>query len=72
VQRRFDPLPIDDVVAESYGMLAARVVKSGRQPQARVMDLLIAATAHAHAATLYTRNAHGLRGLDDLLDIAVV
>jgi predicted nucleic acid-binding protein len=72
VQRRFDPLPVDDLVAESYGLLAARVVRSGRQPRARVMDLLIAATAHAHGATLYTRNGDDLRGLDDLLDVEVI
>ena len=72
VQRRFDPLPVDDLVAESYGLLAARVVRSGRQPRARVMDLLIAATAHAHGATLYTRNGDDLRGLEDLLDVEVI
>ena len=72
VQRRFDPLPVDDLVAESYGLLAARVGRSGRQPRARVMDLLIAATAHAHGATLYTRNGDDLRGLDDLLDVEVI
>ena len=72
VQRRFDPLPVDDLVAESYGLLAARVVRSGRQPRARVMDLLIAATAHAHGAALYTRNGDDLRGLDDLLDVEVI
>jgi toxin FitB len=72
MQRRFDPLPVDEAVAESYGLLAARLVKVGRQPRARVMDLLIAATAHAHGATLYTRNAVDLRGLDGLLEVAVV
>lgn len=72
LQRRFDPLPVDEAVAESYGLLAARVVKAGRQPRARVMDLLIAATAHAHGATLYTRNADDLRGLEGLLARAVV
>jgi predicted nucleic acid-binding protein len=36
------------------------------------MDLLIAATAHAHGATLFTRNGDDLRGLDDLLDVAVI
>jgi len=36
------------------------------------MDLLIAATAHAHPASLYTRNADDLRGLDDLIDIIAV
>jgi hypothetical protein len=29
VQRRFDPLPVDQAVAERYGMLAARVVTLG-------------------------------------------
>jgi hypothetical protein len=69
VQRRFDPLPVDDAVAESYGRLAARVVQVGRQPRTRVMDLLIAATAHAHGAHLYTRNSGDLAGLEDLLPI---
>ena len=72
LQRRFDPLPVDDAAADSYGLLAARVVADGRQPRRRVMDLLIAATAHAHDATLYTRNPDDLRGLEDLLPIAAV
>jgi predicted nucleic acid-binding protein len=70
IQRRFDALPIDDAVAESYGRLAARVAAVGRQPRARVMNLLIAATAHAHGATVYTRNADDLAGLEDLITIA--
>lgn len=70
IRRRFDPLPIDDAVAESYGRLAARIATTGRQPRARVMDLLIAATAHAHGATLYTRNADDLAGLEKLITIA--
>ena len=70
IQRRFDALPIDDAVADSYGRLAARVAAVGRQPRARVMDLLIAATAHAHGATVYTRSAEDLAGLEDLITIA--
>jgi predicted nucleic acid-binding protein len=69
LQRAFDPLPVDDAVAASYGQLAAAVVVAGRQPRARTMDLLIAATAHAHDARLYTRNADDFVGLDDLVDI---
>lgn len=69
LQQRFTALPIDDAVAASYGQLAAAVVAAGRQPRARTMDLLIAATAHAHQAQLITRNASDLRGLEDLLDI---
>jgi hypothetical protein len=33
------------------------------------MDLLIAATAHAHNAAVYTRNADDLAGLDDLITV---
>ncbi|OAA27186.1 hypothetical protein UG55_100969 [Frankia sp. EI5c] len=72
IQRRFDPLPVDDAVADSYGRLAARVVEIGRQPRARTMDLLIAATAHAHGASIYTRNAADLTGLEDLLKIVTI
>jgi len=72
LQRRFDPLPVDDAVAASYGRLAAAVVAAGRQPRPRIMDLLIAATAHAHGAQLYTRNAADLRGADELVQVVPV
>ncbi len=36
------------------------------------MDLLIAATAHAHDAALYTRNPDDFAGLEDLIDVRVV
>ena len=55
LQRRFDALPVDEAVAASCGRLAAAVIAAGRQPRARTTDLLIAATAHAHGARLYTR-----------------
>jgi predicted nucleic acid-binding protein len=69
LQRRFDALPVDEAVAASYGQLAAAAVDPGRQPRARVMDLLIAATAHAHSARLHTRNVDDLAGLADLLEV---
>jgi predicted nucleic acid-binding protein len=72
LQRTFDALPVDEQVAISYGQLAAAVAVAGRQPRARVMDLLIAATAHAHGARLYTRNAADLVGLESLVDIVAV
>ena len=72
VQGRFAALPVDAIVAASYGRLAAAVVATGRQPRRRAMDLLIAATARAHAARLYTRNAGHLVGLEQLLDIVAV
>jgi len=69
LQRRFDALPVDEAVAASYGQLAAAVVDAGRRPRARVIDLLIAATAHAHSARLYTRNLDDFVGLDDLVEV---
>ncbi len=71
-QRRFTALPVDEAVATSYGRLAAATVARGRQPRSRVMDLLIAATAHAHSARLYTRNPDDLVGIEHLVDIAAV
>ncbi|MPY80902.1 MAG: PIN domain-containing protein [Actinophytocola sp.] len=72
LQRHFDPLPIDDAVAASYGELAAVVARTGRQPRARIMGLLIAATAHAHDARLYTCNAKDFVGVDDLVEVVAV
>ena len=71
-QRRFTALPVDDAVATSYGQLAAAVVTAGRQSRSRAMDLLIAATAHAHSARLYTRDARRLTGIEHLIEIVSV
>jgi predicted nucleic acid-binding protein len=72
IEHLYTPLPIDGAVARSYGNLAAAVTRAGRQPRARAMDLLIAATAHANDAALVTRNADDLRGIEDLVEIVVV
>lgn len=40
---------VDEAVATSYGQLATAVAQVGRQPRSRVMDLQIAANAHAEA-----------------------
>ena len=72
LQRTFDPLPIDERVAASYGQLAAELARSGRGPRSRVMDLLIAATAHAHDARLVTRDPKDLEGIGHLIDIIAV
>ncbi|WP_247673210.1 hypothetical protein [Micromonospora sp. C51] len=68
----FDPLPIDAAIADSYTRLPARVVETGRQPRARVTDLLIAATAHAHDVAVYPRHADDLAGLEDLITIRTI
>ena len=72
LQRTFDALPLDDAVAASYGQVAAAVVEAGRRPRARSMDLLIASTAHAHSARLYTRNSIDFRGLEQMVEIVAV
>lgn len=72
LQRHFSPLPVDDAVAASYSRLAAKVVAVGRQPRVRTMDLLIAATAHAHKARLCTRNPRDFNGLEDLIEIVSI
>jgi toxin FitB len=72
VEQSLDALPVDEAVARSYGHLASAVVRGHRNPRARAFDLLIAATAHAHDARLYTRNAEDLRGIEGLVDIVAV
>lgn len=72
LQQHFDALPVDEAVAISYGRLAAAVVDAGRRPRRRVMDLLIAATAHAHGARLYTRNREDFAGLEHLIAVVEV
>lgn len=72
IEHLYSPLPIDGAVARSYGHLAAAVTRGGRQPRARVMDLLIAATALANDAALITRNADDLRDIEHLVEIVNV
>lgn len=69
IEQTFQALPVDTDVARAYGRLAAAVVAAGRQPRTRAMDLLIAATASANNARLYTRNPSDLAGLDELVEI---
>ncbi len=59
-------------VARAYGMLAHVVATQGRKPRRRAMDLLVAATAHAHGVTLYTRDAGDFAGLEDYVSLRIV
>ena len=72
LQRQFYPLPVDDKVAARSGRLVAAVVAAWRQPRACTMDLLIAATAHAHGVRLHTQDADDLIGVGDLLAVVQV
>lgn len=62
------PLPVDLTVAAAWGGLAAIAAERGRQPRARSMDLLIAATAQAHGLPLLTLD-EDLLWLADLIDV---
>jgi len=62
-------LPVDDAVASSYALLAAKRVTASRQPRARSFDLFIAATGHSHGAAPVTRNSGDFVGLDDVLEV---
>jgi predicted nucleic acid-binding protein len=69
----FDPLPFDGDAARAYGRIFAAVTAAGRKARgARVVDLLIAATALAAELPLYTRNGDDFVGLDGLVDVHVV
>lgn len=72
IEQTFQALAIDSTVAREYGRLAAAVVAVGRKPRARSMDLLIAATASAHEARLFTRNPADLVGLEDILELVTI
>lgn len=69
ILRSFEPLPVDAAVAASYGELAAATHRAGRKATARSLDLMIAATAHAHGARLVTANVDDVKHLDALIEI---
>ena len=69
ILRSFEPLPVDAAVAASYGELAAATHRAGRKATARSLDLMIAATAHAHSARLVTANIDDVKHLDALIEI---
>ena len=72
ILRAFEPLPVDASVAASYGQLAAATHRAGRKSTARSLDLMIAATAHAHGARLITSNLDDVRHLESLIEIVTV
>ena len=69
----FDPLPFDSEAARAYGRIYAAVASAGRKARgARVVNLLIAATACAQGLPLYTRNPADVRALGGLIEVVVV
>jgi len=72
-EARLEPLALNAAAARAYGQVYAAVVATGRKARgARVLDLLIAATAIAEQLPLYTRNPDDFVGLESLLEIVAV
>ena len=67
----FDPLPFDAPAAHSFGRVAASLRSSGRRPQARAFDAMIAATALAHGLPVHTCNPADFAGITGLTVVAV-
>ena len=62
-------LPFDDRAASSFGTLCGLVLATGRNPRARALDLMIAATAYANDAAVFTRNTDDFAGIEPLVQI---
>lgn len=69
IEAHFDALALDDPVARMLGQLQAAVSGRGANPRSRTADLVIAATALAHDAVLFTRNYKDFKIIDDLVDV---
>jgi tRNA(fMet)-specific endonuclease VapC len=67
----FDPLPFDAAAARAFGRVAASLRRSGRKPNARAYDAMIAATAVANDLPVYTCNPGDFLGIDGLEVIAI-
>jgi predicted nucleic acid-binding protein len=72
VEATFDPLPFDVEAARQYGIVAAEVISIGRQPRARVADLMIASIAAARRLPLFTTNPADFRGLESVVTVVPV
>jgi tRNA(fMet)-specific endonuclease VapC len=67
----FDPLPFDAAAARAFGRVAAALRRTGRKPQARAYDAMIAAVAVARSLPLYTSNPNDFHSIDGLTVIPV-
>jgi toxin FitB len=69
IETAFATHPLDGRVARALGQLQAAVSAKGGRPRARTADLVIAATALAHEAALFTRNYKDFKLVDGLVDV---
>jgi toxin FitB len=69
IESAFSAHPLDERVARALGRAQAAVSSKGGSPRARTADLVIAATALAHEAVLFTRNFKDFKLVADLIDV---
>ena len=69
IESAFATHPLDARVARSLGRLQAAIAHRRGSPRARTADLVIAATAIAHEAALFTRNYKDFKLIEDLVDV---
>ncbi len=67
VEVAFEPLALDAAAARTFGRVAASLRQSGRKPQARAFDALIAAIAIANDLPLFTCNEDDFAGIPNLV-----
>lgn len=69
IESGFNPLPVTASVVRTHGELCAAVVRIGRQPRRRMMNLLIAATAADAGAAVATLNVVDFAGLEEFVEV---
>lgn len=67
----FEPLPFDAQAARAFGQVAAALRASGRKPQARSFDALIAAVAITRGLPIHTANPDDFCAIDALTVVPV-
>ncbi|GAB3219424.1 hypothetical protein GCM10027447_02260 [Glycomyces halotolerans] len=69
-QRIFrNPLPFDEISAQTFGSVHLLVHESGRKPRKYVADMMIASIAIRHRLPLYTRNPRDFEPLESMLEV---
>ncbi|WP_199044131.1 type II toxin-antitoxin system VapC family toxin [Glycomyces salinus] len=72
-QRIFrNPLPFDEISAQTFGTVHLLVQESGRKPRKYLADMMIAAVAIRHRLPLYTRNPRDFEPLASMLEVRAV
>ena len=72
VEATFSRLPFDVEAARQYGLIAAGVISTGREPRGRVAGLMIASIAAANGLPLFTTIPADFRGLESVVTVVPV